>query len=124
MRKSREYEFIRECGVFYILTINEDRPAGRPFGAIMEINNDLYISTADTKAVYKQIKQCQNIQIVALKPGTREWLRVDGTAAECKDRNIKQKMLEACPSLRKHYSSADADHFNIFRIRIANSEFN
>lgn len=33
---SREYEFLKECGYFYVLTINKDFPDGRPFGAVME----------------------------------------------------------------------------------------
>lgn len=50
---SKISEFLRECGVFYVLTINGDFPAGRPFGAIMEYENDLYISTGDMKDVYR-----------------------------------------------------------------------
>ena len=42
---SKAYEFLRECGYFYVLTINKDFPAGRPFGAVMEYDNKLYIST-------------------------------------------------------------------------------
>lgn len=120
---TKECEFIRKCGAFYVLTINNDFPAGRPFGAIMEIGDYLYISTADTKEVYKQLKHNNNMQIIALKPGTREWIRVSGIASECTDVTVKQKMLEECPVLSKHYSSADALHYNVFKIKIVNSEF-
>ena len=37
----KAYEFLKECGVFYVLTINGDYPAGRPFGAVMEVDEDL-----------------------------------------------------------------------------------
>ena len=40
---SKVYEFLKECGYFYVLTINGDYPAGRPFGAVMEYYNKLYI---------------------------------------------------------------------------------
>ena len=53
---SMTYEFLKECGVFYVLTLNGDFPAGRPFGAVMEHEGDLYISTGDMKDVYKQLK--------------------------------------------------------------------
>lgn len=69
MRKA--YDFIKECGAFFVLTLNENYPAGRPFGAIVESDDKLYISTADTKAVYKQLRKIGNIQILALKPATR-----------------------------------------------------
>lgn len=120
---SKECEFIKECGAFFVLTVNDDFPAGRPFGAIMEMDNDLYISTADTKEVYRQLRQHENMQIIALKPGTREWIRVSGIAAECTDLKVKQKMLEECPALSKHYSSAHEPHYNVFRIQITGSEF-
>lgn len=120
---SRIYEFIKECGTFFVLTQNNDFPAGRPFGAIMEWNNCLYISTADTKAVYGQLLEHNKMQIVALKEGTREWMRVNGIATECFDLSIKQRMLKECPVLKKHYPSADAPHFNLFQIEILNGEF-
>lgn len=33
---SKVYDFLQECGCFYVLTLNGDFPAGRPFGAVME----------------------------------------------------------------------------------------
>lgn len=33
---SKAYEFLKECGAFFVLTVNGDCPAGRPFGAVME----------------------------------------------------------------------------------------
>lgn len=41
---NKECELIRKCEAFYVLTINNDFPAGRPFGAIMGIDDYLYIS--------------------------------------------------------------------------------
>ena len=32
---SKDYEFIKDCGCFFIVTINGDFPACRPFGAII-----------------------------------------------------------------------------------------
>lgn len=39
-------EFLRECGVFYVLTINGDFPAGRHFGAVMERNDSCIFQRA------------------------------------------------------------------------------
>ena len=121
---SKICDFIKECGVFYVLTVNGDFPAGRPFGAIMEYEDKLYIATADTKAVYKQLKDHANMQILALKPGTRSWVRVNGIATECNDIAIKQRMLDECPVLSKHYPSADTAHYNLFAITITDIDFN
>ena len=117
------YDFLKECGVFYVLTINDNFPAGRPFGAVMEYNDDLYISTADTKAVYKQLKEHSNIQIISLKPSTREWVRINGIAKECVDIGVMKKMLEECPVLAKHFPTPDTPHYAVFQIKIANFKF-
>lgn len=115
---SRYYDFLKDCGVFYMLTVNGNAPAGRPFGAVMENKGDLYVTAADTKDVYRQMKENPNIQIVTLKPGTREWIRISGTAEESTDIAMKQKMLDECEILSKHYTGPTNDHFCIFRIRI------
>ena len=121
---SKAYDFIRECGVFFVLTQNGDSPAGRPFGAIMECDNDLYISTADMKAVYKQLKNHDKVQIVALKAGTRNWIRISGVATECFEHEIKRKMLLECPVLTKHFPTPDAPHYTVFRIKVTSTEMN
>lgn len=120
---SKVYDFIKECGAFFVLTNNGEFPAGRPFGAIMELEDDLYIATADMKAVYKQLKENGKMQILALKPETREWVRVTGIAEECDSLKIKERMLVECPVLTKHYPSADTPHYNVFKIRGAEIEF-
>jgi len=121
---SKAYDFLKECYPFYVITVDDDRPAARPFGAIMEYQNDLYIATSNSKAVYRQLKANGNIQLVANRPGTREWIRVSGEAFECTDIAAKQRMMDQCPILAKHYSSAAAPNFAVFRIKAANCEFN
>lgn len=113
---SKSYEFLKSCGVFYVLTINEGCPAGRPFGAVMEYKDRLYFSTASGKDVYRQLTEHPNIQLLALKAGTRDWIRINGKALETKDLEIKQKMLEECPALTKRFSSPACEGYAVFRI--------
>jgi len=113
---SRSYEFLKECGVFFVLTVDQHQPEGRPFGAIMEDNEKLYFSTATKKAVYQQLSENAAIQIVALKAGTREWIRIKGKAIERTDREIKQKMLAECPVLTKHFTSPDCPDYAVFEV--------
>lgn len=121
---SKEYEFLKECGYFYLLTINRDFPAGRPFGAVMEHDGKLFISTNNKNKVHKQLRSNGNIQIVAKKETSRQWIRITGKATECNDIKIKQKMLKECPVLSKHFSSAENEHYLIFKIDILSTEFN
>lgn len=120
---SKEYDFLKECGYFYVLTINGDYPAGRPFGAVMEYDDKLYISTNNGNQAHNQLRENGNIQILAKKEGTREWLRVTGKATECADINMKQRMLEECPILSKHFLSATEENYLLFQIEVIKSEF-
>lgn len=121
---SKAYEFLKECGYFYVLTINNEFPAGRPFGAVMEYNDKLYIATNNKNKVHEQLRKNGNIQIIAKKEGTREWLRITGKALETSDINLKKMMLEVCPVIRKHYAKADDENYLLFEVDVLDSEFN
>lgn len=113
---SKSFEFLKSCGVFFLTTINGEIPASRPFGAAMEYEGNLYISTGNTKDVYTQLIQNPNIQIVALKKETREWIRINGKAIETKDLKEKKIMLEECPILSKRFDSEACEYFALFKI--------
>ncbi len=121
---SKAYNFLKECGYFYVLTINGDFPAGRPFGAVMEYNDKLFISTHDGNKVHKQLRENGNIQIVAKKETTRDWIRITGKASECNDIKMKQKMLDEYLILAKHFPTAEDEHYLLFEIDVFDTEFN
>ena len=112
---SQAYKFLKECGVFYVATINEGAPAVRPFGAVLEFEGELYISTARYKSVYEQFVSDKKVQIVALKTGTRDWIRIDGKVVEIYDLGIKQAMLDEYPNLAKRFDK-DSEDYALFRI--------
>jgi len=113
---SEIYEFLKECGTFFLSTINGNSPATRPMGGIMELGGELYFSTANTKNMYLQLIASPAIQIVALKHGTRDWIRVSGNAIEVHDLDAKQAMLDACPSLQRHFDSSKCATYALFKI--------
>lgn len=121
---SKAYEFLKECGCFYVFTINKHFPAGRPFGAVMEHGGKLFISTNNKNEAHKQLRSNGNIQIVAKKEASRQWIRITGKATECSDIKIKQKMLEECPVLWERFSSAENEHYLLFQVDIFSTEFN
>lgn len=116
------YEFLKECGSFFVLSINGDYPAGRPFGAIMEVGGHLYLSTNDMNEAHKQMREHEQIQIVAKKPNSREWIRITGRAEECNDDKLKQRMLEECPVLQKRFGTVGMEHFILFKVAVENVE--
>jgi len=120
---SKAYDFLRECGSFFVLTINEDYPAGRPFGVVAEADGSLYLATNDMNQVHKQLREHEQIQIVAKKSDSRDWIRITGIAAECKNDFVVEKMVEDYEVMRKKYGSGNREHLLIFKVTVENVEF-
>ena len=120
---SAAYDFIKACGSFFVLTVDRDGlPAGRPFGAIMESGEHLYISTNDRNSVHQQLRANGHIQLLAKKPDSRQWIRVTGIAEECSDETLRQQMLVACPQLQTIFAQQGLEHFLLFRVTVQNVE--
>ncbi|MBE7083636.1 MAG: NimC/NimA family protein [Clostridiales bacterium] len=121
---SKIYDFLLQCGTFFVLTVNDNCPEGRPFGAVMEFSNKLFVATSNKKDVYKQMKNNPNVQLISLKAQTRNWLRASGIATECFDKELKVKMFDACPILNKHYGNPDCEFFAMFQIEVSKATLN
>lgn len=61
-----------------LCNINYSLKNGILRGAVMEYDGKLFISTNDGNSVHKQLRDNGNIQIVAKKEATREWIRITG----------------------------------------------
>jgi uncharacterized pyridoxamine 5'-phosphate oxidase family protein len=102
-------EELRKVGVYFLATVDGDKPAVRPFGASAEINGGTYICTGSSKAVYRQLAVNPHFEIAGMyEDGT--WLRVSGVVHEEKDIEIKKLFLAANPFLAKIYG----DHLETF----------
>lgn len=119
---SRAYEFLKECGAFFVLSMNGDYPAGRPFGAVMEVGDDLYLSTNDLNDAHRQMRENGHIQIVAKKEQSRDWIRITGIATECDDKGLKERMVAECPILQQRFAQVGMEHFIMFKVKIENVE--
>lgn len=119
---SKTYDFLKECGIFFVLTINGEYPAGRPFGVVMEVGDDLYIATNDYNQAHVQLRENGHVQIIAKKPQGREWIRVTGVASECHDAALRQKMYEENKVLQMHHKTSESEHFLMFKIVVQNVE--
>ena len=56
------------------------------------------------------------MQITALKPGTRSWIRISGDAVEAASPEERQAMFQACPVLFKRFAGPEDPAFALFRI--------
>ncbi len=118
---SKEYEAIKACGTYFLVTINGDYPAARPFGSLAEIDGNIYFNTTDHNEVHKQLRTDPHIQIVAMKKEGFGWIRMTGLAEECTDPAVKEKMLEG-NKMRARFEEMGLEHFLVFKFTIEKAE--
>ena len=100
-------EFLKSCGVYYLATVDLDKPRVRPFGTAEIFEDRLYIQTGKSKDVYKQIESNPNVEICAFKDGV--WLRVNGKLVSDDRIEAKEDMLNKNPELKSMYSATDSN---------------
>lgn len=98
-------EFLKECGVYYLATVEGDQPRVRPFGTAEIFEEHLYIQTGKKKDVFKQISENNNVEICAFKDG--KWIRVTGKLVLDDRVEAKKYMLDMNPDLRGMYNELD-----------------
>ena len=97
--------FLKDCGVYYLATIDGDKPRVRPFGTAEIFEGHLYIQTGKKKDVFKQIENNSNVEICAFKDG--KWIRISGNLVVDDRIEAKKDMLDKNPDLRGMYNEND-----------------
>ena len=106
------YEFLKQCGTYYLATVEGDQPRVRPFGTVDVFEGRLYIQTGKVKDVSRQIQANPKVELCAFKDGV--WLRVAGTLARDERVEAKAHMLDSYPSLKAMYSAEDDNTVVLF----------
>ena len=99
------YNFLKECGIYYLATLDGDKPKVRPFGTIEIFENHLYIETGKKKEVFRQIEKNPNVELCGFKDG--KWIRVSGKLKLDDRIEAKKDMLDKNPNLRNMYDEND-----------------
>ena len=102
------FDFLKENKTYFLVTMNGDKPAIRPFGTIMKFENKLYIQTGRVKDVYKQMVACPQIAISACAPNG-DWVRINATAVEDNRVEANQALLDEYPGLCARYKADDGN---------------
>lgn len=99
------YDFLKSCGVFYLATVDGDKPRVRPFGALNIFEEKLYLQTGKVKNVSKQIQENPNVEICGFCNG--KWIRIEGKLVRDDRLEAKVNMLDNNPELKNMYSAED-----------------
>ena len=114
--------YLKECGAFFIATVDGDQPHVRAFGVSEIINGRLYIMTGKVKDVYKQMAKNGKFEICALKPSGSEWMRLSGVLVNDETLAVKEEFLNRNESLKSMYK-ADDDNMAVLYITNATARF-
>lgn len=116
----RVCQFLKDCGTYYLATMDGDQPRVRPFGTANIFDGKLYIQTGKVKDVSKQIAANPKVEICGFTGG--KWLRVAGTLVNDDRVEAKASMLDAHPSLKNMYSAED-DNTQVLFLKDATATF-
>ena len=98
-------EFLKQCGIYYLATLDGNQPRVRPFGTIEIFENHLYIQTGKSKSVSKQIEKNPYVELCGFKDG--RWIRVSSKLIRDDRIEAKKDMLDKNPELRGMYDEND-----------------
>jgi uncharacterized pyridoxamine 5'-phosphate oxidase family protein len=114
------YEFLKQCGTYYLATVEGDQPRVRPFGTIDIFEDKLYIQTGKSKDVSKQIQKNPKVELCAFGDG--KWVRLAGTLVRDDRVEAKAHMLDSYPGLKDRYSAED-DNTEVLYFKDATATF-
>ena len=98
-------KFLKDCGIYYLATIDGNQPRVRPFGTAEIFEGHLYIQTGKKKDVFKQIEINNTVELCGFKDG--KWIRVSGKLIVDDRIEAKKDMLDKNPDLRRMYDEND-----------------
>ncbi len=100
-------DYLAECKVFYLATVDGDNARVRPFGVSEIYNGRLYLMSGKSKDVFKQLVKNSNFELSATKANGAEWIRVSGKLVNDDDVVMKQYLLDQNPELKQLYQADD-----------------
>ena len=104
--KARVSEFLGKAGVYYLTTVDGNKPKCRPIGFQMLVDDEIYFCVGDFKEVYKQMQANPYVEICATIE--TDFIRYFG---------------KALPMLKQLYNEKTGFKMKIFKLEEAVAEF-
>lgn len=112
-------EIITKAEVFYLATVDGDKPKVRPLGFHLLHEDKIYFGVGTFKEVYKQLEANQNVEIAAWDG--EHFLRYYGTADLTKNEEVVKKAFELMPEIKEIYE-ANGWEMGVFFLNDATAE--
>lgn len=100
---SKIYDFLKEAGIFFIATEDDDQARVRPFGLVFEYEGKTYFGVGDFKPSYQQLKANPKFEISAVKNNGSEWIRLTAEAVFDDRAEVSEAAFAASPDLKNLY---------------------
>ncbi len=113
---SRTYDFLKECGFYYLLTIDDEYPSGRPISKILEKDGALYFGTRAGKAMHQQLLKNNHVALIAFNKG--RWLRLYANVAETQDITTREQYLSRIPQEIERFGNAANPALVVFELQV------
>jgi uncharacterized pyridoxamine 5'-phosphate oxidase family protein len=115
--------FFKENPVCYLATADNGKPSVRPVQLMFESEGKLYFCTANTKNMYKQMKNRPICGASGFVKGYVTTLRINGEVKFSNDFSIKERVIKENALVRSIYKTPDNPVFEIFYIEHGNATF-
>lgn len=107
-------EELKKIKVFYIATIDGEKPKVRPFSSVAEFEGHIYICTGKQKETYKQLSLNPHIELCGMYDGGN-WVRVAADVVE-DDRTEAQEAVLSDPTGPSQLYKANDGRFVVFKL--------
>ena len=113
-------EFINEAKVFYLATVDGDKPKIRPLGFHLLKDGKIYFGVGNQKEVFKQMTSNPNVEIVALVE--TDFLRYYGKAVFEETYDFADSIVKGNEFLESIYNDETGFKLAIFHLEEATAE--
>lgn len=100
--------FLKQTGTYYLATTEGDQPRVRPFGTIHLFEGKLYLLTAKSKSVSKQVEINSKVEICAYD-GEETRLRIQALLINDERKEAKVSMMATYPEHLEEHPIDDPD---------------
>lgn len=107
-------EELKKIKIFYVATIEDNKPKVRPFSSVTEFEGNVYICCGKQKEVYTQLTNNPYIEICGMYD-QGSWLRVSAKCVEDERIEAQIAMLEYKTGPSQLYKPNDG-RFVVFRL--------